>query len=270
LLRWERCFDESLCNPIFAFFFPYFPHLTPQPVTLNPQSAKLSSLRICCTAYAGSLAAGFRQLKAHTTGRIRGVKCFVQNCQLNEIPPCAHYSPEENPLMYQGRRGVLHLSNQPYRGYVDNTDKTILLDKSLTPHGVGLWCFRGLPSMAVSFICQILYGEYTTSSYQKPGHSPCTIRIMSMRITERKSLINRHGNENIICAALLHRFRLNGFSRFMGSRKICFVSAANCSRRSTIGFCAPRPFRFGRKRSVHKGLCEAVSLRPSAVKLTIP
>jgi hypothetical protein len=37
LIRWERCFDESLCNPIFAFFFPYFPHLTPQPITLNPQ-----------------------------------------------------------------------------------------------------------------------------------------------------------------------------------------------------------------------------------------
>jgi len=27
--------------------------------------------------------------------------------------------------------------------------------------------------MAVSFIPQILYGEYTTPSYQEPGHSPC-------------------------------------------------------------------------------------------------
>ena len=25
LIRWERCFDESLCNPIFAPFFPHTP-----------------------------------------------------------------------------------------------------------------------------------------------------------------------------------------------------------------------------------------------------
>jgi hypothetical protein len=60
---------------------------------------------------------------------------------------------------------VLHMSKQPHLAYVDNADKTILLNKSLTPHGVGLWCVGPLlsfPSLApslISFIHQILYGE---------------------------------------------------------------------------------------------------------------
>jgi len=60
------------------------------------------------------------------------------------------------------------------------------------------------------------------------------------------------------------------FLTLHGLTQNLFRLGATSCRRSITVCCGLRRFRFGRKRCVHKGLCEAVSLRPSAVKLTIP